>query len=1451
VGLFDLDTEAGRQRAEWGVASMYARRRRRSLLLSSSVVALLVEAGMPSAWAASCVHTISAGFDNPAAHTTANVCVQNTSFTGNITNEGTISPSGIALVNGTITGAISSTSVIKGGISLDNQSAIIANGTAIFVGGPTFTGGIRNAGTISARGTGIVAGFGTISTFGGGIANTGTVSAFVSGIVVGGAGGPPGTTLSKFSGGISNGGMIAATSRNGIIVGGTATNAFHIFSRSSTISTFAGGISNSGTISSATNGIIVGGKATFNGLVSISKFSGGIANSGGTITANQGIVVGGVAGSSAAISISKFSGGINNGGTVSALINGIMVGGTANSSGSVTISKFHGGISNSGTVSSAINGIVVGGLAGSGASISIGKFRDGITNSGAITAGHGIVVGGEAADFTSASSVSISKFSGSIVNGNSGTITANTGSAILVGGVATGTHAAVTISTFAGNITNTGAITAATNGIFVGGMAGFGGSVSISTFSGGISNAGMISSAIANGIMVGGSAALGSAVTVGTFGGGIANTGTINANIDGIVVGGLAQLGSGLTIGTFENGITNGVGGSITANTGIQVGGTAILGGKVTLSTFAGNIVNSGNISATGGGLVTGAGIWLGGQASFGSALTIDTFNGSISNNLGGTIAGNVGIMVGGRAAFGSSVTIGTFADGINNAGVIAAQNAGIWVGGVASFGGAVTIKTFAGGISNSGMIAASGVGIFVGGFSGAGSPVTISTFSGGITNSGLIIAGATGVALTDVSTFMGNVWNRGMIVAGSAGIFVCDCATFAGGSIVNTGSITAQTGILVHNSTPVSIFNSGTIFATGPNAVDLTHASGGNTFTLGPGYSITGNVLAFPGGTDTFQLGGVGSDSFDLSSVGPSAQYQNFANFNVVSGIWTVFNTFGQSEAWNVDGGLLAGTGTLAALNVNNGGTLAPGNIGAPGTFMTVTGDLTFQPGAIYLVQLDPTAASRVNVGGMVSLAGAVDGFLSPGSYNAKTTYDILDPTGITGTFTGFTALNMPGFGGTLTYLPNEVLLNLTAQLGAGGGLNVNQQNVANGINTAFNNGDTLPANLFPLFRLTGGNLGNALTQLDGELNTGAERGAFQLMNQYLNLMLDPYVDGRGNGGGGPLGFAPDQQADFPADIALAYDSVLKAPAPSHPSPASGGGSGWGFDQRWSVWGSAFGGASKTDGDPVIGSTTLTASDYGFAAGMDYRMNPDTVVGFSLGGGGTGWNLAQALGSGRSDAFLAGAYGTTQWGPAYLAGAVGFANHWFATNRIALGDQITANFMGQSYGARLEGGYRYAVPAPSLPFPASGGGLGVIGIAPYAALQTQWFQTPAYSETDFTGGGFGLTYSAATANDTRGELGARFDDLLTLDGKALILRGRLAWAHDWVSDPALNANLQALPGSTFTVFGVPIPSNSALTTASAELRFAPRWSLTAKFDGELASGSQTYAGTGTLRYTW
>ena len=235
-------------------------------------------------------------------------------------------------------------------------------------------------------------------------------------------------------------------------------------------------------------------------------------------------------------------------------------------------------------------------------------------------------------------------------------------------------------------------------------------------------------------------------------------------------------------------------------------------------------------------------------------------------------------------------------------------------------------------------------------------------------------------------------------------------------------------------------------------------------------------------------------------------------------------------------------------------------------------------------------------------------------------------------------------------------------------------------------------------------------------------------------------------------------------------------------------------------------------------------------------------MLGFALAGGGTNWNLTQGLGTGRSDAFQAGLYGVTHAGPAYVAAALAFANNWFTTNRTAFaGDQLSANFQGQNYGARLESGYRLAVPYSR----------GLAGITPYAAIQAQDFHTPSYSETDLTGGGFGLSYAAMSGTDTRSELGTRLDDLTALGAMPVLLRAKLAWAHDWVSNPSLGASFELLPGTGFTVMGAPIPHDSALASAGAQVWFTPNWSLIAKFDGEFAASAQTYAGSGTLRYSW
>jgi Autotransporter beta-domain len=239
--------------------------------------------------------------------------------------------------------------------------------------------------------------------------------------------------------------------------------------------------------------------------------------------------------------------------------------------------------------------------------------------------------------------------------------------------------------------------------------------------------------------------------------------------------------------------------------------------------------------------------------------------------------------------------------------------------------------------------------------------------------------------------------------------------------------------------------------------------------------------------------------------------------------------------------------------------------------------------------------------------------------------------------------------------------------------GANQNQQNVISGINSGILNSSAntpLPAQFLSLGGLSGPSLLIAATQLDGEAGTGAERAAFQLTNQFLALMLDPFVNGRGGVGTGSaaIGFAPDEQTNLPPDVALAYASILTK-TPQLPT----------FEQRWTAWGSAFGGSNTTSGDAAAGSSNVTASTYGFAAGMDYHVSPYTVVGFALAGAGTNWSLANAPGNGRSDAMqTTGSPGSVPHiSPARsrlpITGSPPAARHWAINSRRISSDRATA----------------------------------------------------------------------------------------------------------------------------------------------------------------------------------
>jgi uncharacterized protein with beta-barrel porin domain len=84
-----------------------------------------------------------------------------------------------------------------------------------------------------------------------------------------------------------------------------------------------------------------------------------------------------------------------------------------------------------------------------------------------------------------------------------------------------------------------------------------------------------------------------------------------------------------------------------------------------------------------------------------------------------------------------------------------------------------------------------------------------------------------------------------------------------------------------------------------------------------------------------------------------------------------------------------------------------------------------------------------------------------------------------------------------------------------------------------------------------------------------------------------------------------------------------------------------------------------------------------------------------------------------------------------------------------------------------------------------------------------------------------------------------------------LTLRGRLAWAHDFDTDRNIQAVFQTLPGASFVVNGAAQAHDSALTTASAEMKWLKGYSLAATFEGEFSSVTSSYAGKVVARYVW
>jgi autotransporter-associated beta strand protein len=360
----------------------------------------------------------------------------------------------------------------------------------------------------------------------------------------------------------------------------------------------------------------------------------------------------------------------------------------------------------------------------------------------------------------------------------------------------------------------------------------------------------------------------GLAATIATRGGGGGGAG-VTSGKGGSDSSGSALGGSGTD--SDGNGYDGENGGSNTSGGG---GAGGVHGAVVTTGT-----TNSGTVAGTrggDGGSTTGTNRSGGGGGAGGYGVVVDGSGLTYTNAATGIIragnggAGGANTLSDGYGGNGGDGGIGVFLSGgnvLNNAGSISGGNGGN--GGNAPSSSGIS----AGGDGGNG-----GIGVYANG------PATI-------INSGSITGGSSGNAGTaNLGTAAGTVGDAGVGIVG-ADLTVINSGTIAGG---------LQTG------------------GYGPvNAITFT--GGSNVLEIQAGSSISGNVVGT--GTDTFRLGGATDSTFDVSSIGPAAQYQGFSTFvKTGASTWTLTGTTTATTPWSINQGVLA-VSSDASLGAASGG--------------------------------------------------------------------------------------------------------------------------------------------------------------------------------------------------------------------------------------------------------------------------------------------------------------------------------------------------------------------------------------------------------------------------------------------------------------------------------------------------------------------------------------------------
>ena len=488
---------------------------------------------------------------------------------------------------------------------------------------------------------------------------------------------------------------------------------------------------------------------------------------------------------------------------------------------------------------------------------------------------------------------------------------------------------------------------------------------------------------------------------------------------------------------------------------------------------------------------------------------------------------------------------------------------------------------------------------------------------------------------------------------------------------------------------------------------------------------------------------------------------------------------------------GVLGGSGTVGALTARSGGTVAPGN--SIGT-LNVTGNLSFEPGSRYAVEVAPNGQSdRIQSNGSATIGGGEvtvlqeqnANLLSQGNVSSLLgrQYNILTAQqGISGQFAS-TSTFSPFLDAGLTYQPNQVTLNVgrNATSFASVAATQNERAVAAAA-------DALAAGN-PVYEsiLNAGSTGEArqaFRQLSGQIH--ADIASAQVNDsRYLRDALNGRL----------------RQAE-----GLATSPDIKA------------------DDDGGAWAQLLGAWDHASGD--ANATGYQASTYGVLVGLDSALADDWRLGVATGY--TWTSLDGGYGSNAdSDNYHLAVYGGKQFGELALRAGGGYTWHRFDTSRSVnygmQSDRETAKYSARTEQVFAEAGY--SVKADW------------VNLEPFANLAYINFQNNGISED---GGAAALHGDKQHTDATVSTLGLRADTQWQASKTTSVaLRSELGWQHQY-GDLDRGTGLRFNGGnSPFVVNSVSASRDGAVLKASAEVAVNKNATLSLGYGGLLSQNYQ------------